>query len=358
MRLQDVMSTDVKTVAPQVSAEVAWEIMTTHDIHHLVVVRDGGIVGVLSNRDAGGRAGAAVRRHCAAGDLMSEPAIVAAPSTTVRKAANLMRGRDRLPGRGRGRSPARDRHGVGPARPDWPRARAWRHAVAAAAVVTSRTPPEAPTGNRRLVNDLRVRRRTDMEAILRHRGRPPRPHVWPRPSAPVEVSNPAVRTPGEAAVPLVSYLASGNLLTLATVPVIYSLLAPFALLDLWITLYQTLCFPLYRVARVQRCDHLVIDRHRLPYLNALEKLNCVSCGYANGVLAYAREVAARTEQDRCPIQHERLPKAPYPRYRRFATFGDARGYRRGLIVLRARLEPPRRSNRAARRRGRGRDKKL
>ena len=93
MRLQDVMSTDVKTVAPEVSAAAAWEMMAAHGIHHLVVVRDGGIAGVLSNRDAGGRAGTELRRRCAAGDLMSEPAIVAAPSTTVRKAAKLMRGR-------------------------------------------------------------------------------------------------------------------------------------------------------------------------------------------------------------------------------------------------------------------------
>jgi acetoin utilization protein AcuB len=87
------MSTDVKSVAPDTSAEVAWTMMTTHGIHHLVVIKDGRVAGVLSNRDAGGRAGAAVRRHCAAADLMSEPAIAAAPSTTVRKAANLMRGR-------------------------------------------------------------------------------------------------------------------------------------------------------------------------------------------------------------------------------------------------------------------------
>ncbi len=93
MRLQDVMSTDVKSVAPDTPAEVAWTTMTGHGIHHLVVVKDGRVAGVLSNRDAGGRAGAALRRHCAAADLMSEPAIVAEPSTTVRKAANLMRGR-------------------------------------------------------------------------------------------------------------------------------------------------------------------------------------------------------------------------------------------------------------------------
>jgi acetoin utilization protein AcuB len=93
VRLQDVMSTDVKTVGPDVPAEAAWTTMAGHGIHHLVVMKDGAVAGVLSDRDAGGRDGAELRRHCAAGDLMSEPAIVATPSTTVRKAANLMRGR-------------------------------------------------------------------------------------------------------------------------------------------------------------------------------------------------------------------------------------------------------------------------
>ena len=45
-----------------------------------------------------------------------------------------------------------------------------------------------------------------------------------------------------------------------------------------------------------RGQYIVIDRHRLKYLNAIEKLNCVYCGYGNGVIAYARDIAGRTEQ--------------------------------------------------------------
>lgn len=41
----------------------------------------------------------------------------------------------------------------------------------------------------------------------------------------------------------------------------------------------------------------------LSYLNAIEKLNCVYCGYGNGVIAYGREIIARTEQFWCPIKH-------------------------------------------------------
>jgi signal-transduction protein with cAMP-binding, CBS, and nucleotidyltransferase domain len=93
MRVQDVMTQDVKTVSPATSAADAWNLMVTHRIHHLVV-RDGGrIVGVLSDRDAGSRRGAALRKTRIVGELMTSPVVTVPPTTTVRRAANMMRGR-------------------------------------------------------------------------------------------------------------------------------------------------------------------------------------------------------------------------------------------------------------------------
>jgi hypothetical protein len=60
-----------------------------------------------------------------------------------------------------------------------------------------------------------------------------------------------------------------------------------------------------------------IDRQRLGHLNAIEKLNCIYCGYANGVIAFAREVARRTEQYWCPIKHATPPAAANNHYREF-----------------------------------------
>jgi hypothetical protein len=60
---------------------------------------------------------------------------------------------------------------------------------------------------------------------------------------------------------------------------------------------------------------VVIDRHRLGYLNPVQKLNCVFCGYGNGVIAYAREITARTEQYWCPIKHALKVKGSHDRYR-------------------------------------------
>jgi N-glycosylase/DNA lyase len=72
-------------------------------------------------------------------------------------------------------------------------------------------------------------------------------------------------------------------------------------------------------------------------LNAIEKLNCVYCGYANGVLAYAREIAGRTEQYWCPLRHALRVRGPHAQYRDFVEYGDAAGYRARLEELRARL---------------------
>jgi len=145
--------------------------------------------------------------------------------------------------------------------------------------------------------------------------------------------------------PLLTYLWNGNLLTLLIAPVIYSLVVPMALVDAWVTLYQWICFPALGIARVRRRDYFVLDRHTLAYLNALEKVNCTFCSYANGVLGYVREIQARTEQYWCPIKHANAVPHPHRRYHRFFAFGDAATYRRDLPAMRQQLNPARRSPR-------------
>lgn len=141
-----------------------------------------------------------------------------------------------------------------------------------------------------------------------------------------------------------SYIRQGSVLSLLTAPVIYSLLVPLALLDAWVWAYQWICFPIYGIARVRRRRYFVMDRRRLAYLNGIEKANCTLCSYANGLIAYVREVAARTEQYWCPIKHARRMAAAHQRYDAFFDYGDAAGYRRGLSALRRTL--PRRDARA------------
>jgi len=138
-----------------------------------------------------------------------------------------------------------------------------------------------------------------------------------------------------------AFLRESRVASLLTTPVIYSLLLPFAMLDVWVTLYQWVCFPIYGIARVPRRRYFVIDRHKLAYLNGIEKVNCVYCGYANGVIAYVREIAARTEQYWCPIRHARAIPTPHTRYHLFFDYGDAKAYRHDLPRLRRALRPAR-----------------
>jgi hypothetical protein len=144
-----------------------------------------------------------------------------------------------------------------------------------------------------------------------------------------------VRRHRQLRVGLLTFLRRSPLGSLVVAPAVYGLVVPFVLLDLGVSLYQRVCFPIWGMARVRRADHVVLDRHRLAYLNGIEKLNCLYCGYANGVIGYTREVAGRTEQYWCPIKHALRVRAPHERYRGFVDYGDAEGYRARLDTLRA-----------------------
>ena len=125
---------------------------------------------------------------------------------------------------------------------------------------------------------------------------------------------------------------------LITAPVIYAMILPIAFLDLTFSFYQMCCFPMYRVPKVKRGAYIAIDRQNLAYLNSIERLNCIYCGYSNGVIAYCREIAARTEQFWCPIKHAQKTLDPHRRYAKFAAFGDAENFRAVLEELRESLQ--------------------
>ena len=138
--------------------------------------------------------------------------------------------------------------------------------------------------------------------------------------------------------PLLAYVLRGDILTILTAPIIYSLIVPFMLVDLWVSLYQALCFRAWDVARVRRREFFTIDRRKLGYLNGLEKMHCVYCSYVNGLVAYVREIAARTEQYWCPIHDRRRVRGRHDRYAGFAPYGDGAAYREMLPALRAKLK--------------------
>ena len=144
-------------------------------------------------------------------------------------------------------------------------------------------------------------------------------------------------------VGVIRYLVSAELRHLVSAPIIYSMIVPLILLDVAVTLYQWLCFPLYRIELVRRRDYMTFDRRYLAYLNLIEKFHCTYCSYANGLIAYIREIIARTEQYWCPIRHARKLLETHSHYAQFADYGDAEAYRNELDALRKSLQKPSRN---------------
>jgi hypothetical protein len=133
---------------------------------------------------------------------------------------------------------------------------------------------------------------------------------------------------------LPSYILQSRFLAFVTAPIIYSGVIAFGVLDLFLIVYQGICFPVYGVPKARRADYIIFDRGGLKYLNLLERLNCVYCSYGNGVLAFGAEVAARTEQHWCPIKHAARLRSPHSRYSHFFDYGDAQRYSRDVETVR------------------------
>jgi hypothetical protein len=109
---------------------------------------------------------------------------------------------------------------------------------------------------------------------------------------------------------------------LITGPIIYSMIIPLVIADVFVSFYQITCFPIYGIKKVRRSDYLVFDRHSLSYLNFMEKFHCDYCAYANGIMAYITEIIARTEQYFCPIKHARKIVGTHRRYAQFLEYGE------------------------------------
>ena len=133
---------------------------------------------------------------------------------------------------------------------------------------------------------------------------------------------------------LVRYVLHSRFLAILTAPFIYAVIIPFVLLDLFVSVYQLVCFPVYGIPKARRRDYIAIDRNKLRYLNAIEGFNCMYCSYGNGVLAYAVEIAGRTEQHWCPIKHSRRLLNTHDRYSHFLPYGNAHAYREEIDKVR------------------------
>ncbi len=128
----------------------------------------------------------------------------------------------------------------------------------------------------------------------------------------------------------IKYLSSFSFLVILTIPFIWMMIIPAIIADIFVTIYQAVCFPIYKIPKVKRSDYIIIDRYNLFYLDKVERINCLYCEYFNGVIAYVREISARTEQFWCPIKHSQPLKDEHSRYDNFFDFGDYKKYREEL----------------------------
>ncbi len=136
---------------------------------------------------------------------------------------------------------------------------------------------------------------------------------------------------------LFAYVRNAPIAYVLTAPFTYGLFLPLLAMDVAVNVFQQICFRNYGINIARRRDYLAFDRQLLGYLNAIEKLNCVYCSYANGLISFAREVAARTEQFWCPIKHARRTRDEHGRMEEFFNYGDVTTYGTDLLKIRAKL---------------------
>ncbi|HSP15136.1 MAG TPA: CBS domain-containing protein [Thermoanaerobaculia bacterium] len=92
MRVREIMKTKVYTVAPTDSVVAAVNRFRTNQIHHLIVARGSKVLGLVTDRDVD-RAVERGANGTAVADVMTSDVVTVTPNTTVREAANKMRGR-------------------------------------------------------------------------------------------------------------------------------------------------------------------------------------------------------------------------------------------------------------------------
>ncbi len=123
-------------------------------------------------------------------------------------------------------------------------------------------------------------------------------------------------------IPAWKYIIPRNIRHFVSIPFIYVLIFPVVVLDVFLTIYNWVAFPLYRIPPVKRKDHIIYDRQFLDYLNIIQKANCIYCSYVNGFFSYAMEIGARTERYWCPVKAARKPERYHGWYKDFADYGN------------------------------------
>lgn len=107
-------------------------------------------------------------------------------------------------------------------------------------------------------------------------------------------------------------------------------LIPLVIADIFLEIYHRICFPLYGLPYVKRSRYIRIwDRPQLKYLKGFDKIACAYCGYGNGWLHYASEIAGRTEKYWCGIKHNQYKGFIAQKHQKdFLKYGDEKAFKK------------------------------
>ncbi len=126
------------------------------------------------------------------------------------------------------------------------------------------------------------------------------------------------------------YKYPGIIRWLVGAPLVWLMIVPVIISDVFLELYHQIAFPIFGIHKVKRSQYIrIMDREKLPYLTWYEKMGCMYCGYVNGWLHYASVVAGRTQNYFCAISHlESRGFVPSEFEKSFAKYGDESTLRR------------------------------
>ncbi len=142
----------------------------------------------------------------------------------------------------------------------------------------------------------------------------------------IHFSDEVLRAQREKLTNFLHFLKEAPLLHLLSAPIVYMMIIPAVILDVFLFVYVLVVFPIYKFPKINRSDYVVFDRQYLGYLNFIEKLNCVYCSYFNGLMNYTVAVAARSELYFCPIKHAKKIAYTHEHYYDFLPYADAQSY--------------------------------
>lgn len=135
-----------------------------------------------------------------------------------------------------------------------------------------------------------------------------------------------------------------NFKYILSMPFIYGMAVPASFMHLCLEIYHQVCFRIYGIPLVNRKEFFIYDRQLLPYLNWLEKINCIYCSYVNNLFRYAVEIGGRTERYWCPIKYHRRIENAHSQYPKFVDYLDAENFRQKWEELRDFSDIPEGSN--------------